>query len=449
MNHTPPPKVYSITELTLKIRGELERGFENIWVEGEVSNLRIPPSGHVYFTLKDESSQLKVIMFKNRLRYIKFRPQDGMQILAKGSITVYEKRGEYQLLAEYAEPKGIGALQAAFEELKRRLADEGLFDEAHKKPLPLLPRCIGLVTSPTGAAIRDILNIIDRRFPNVRIIVNPVRVQGEEAAAEIARAIAELNQIPAVDIIILARGGGSLEDLWCFNEEVVARAIYASQLPVISAVGHEIDYTIADFVADLRAPTPSAAAELVVGNKDSMIDKLRSLQIRLNQGIKYLLEGHKNRQQLLLQSKSFADPAQRIREYQQRLDELGFSLGRNMTRLLQQMEHQLTYLGQRLKSYQPALTIKNLDHQLRQWREKLKLVYSHFIDNRKNQVTTAMGRLDALSPLAILKRGYSICRRWPGLEVLTCAQEVRPAEAVSIKLHRGGLICRVEKVEGE
>jgi exodeoxyribonuclease VII large subunit len=449
MNQTPPPKIYTIAELTQKIRNELEQNFENIWVDGEVSNLRIPPSGHIYFTLKDKSSQLKVIFFKGRLRYLKFQLQDGMQVLVKGSITVYEKRGEYQLLADYAEPKGIGALQIAFEELKQRLAEEGLFDEAHKKPLPLLPRCIGLVTSPTGAAIRDILNVIERRFPNVRIVINPVRVQGEEAAQEIARAIAELNELPELEILIVGRGGGSLEDLWCFNEEVVARAIYNSRLPVISAVGHEIDYTIADFVADLRAPTPSAAAELVVESKEALIDKLRSLQIRLNQGIKYLLDTHKRRQQLLLQSPFFVDPGRRVREYQQRLDELMVSQRKEMGYLLQQAGHQLKYLEQRLKSYQPAQQIKNSRQRLMQSTDKLSLVHNHFIEGCQVRLRAVMGRLDALSPLAILKRGYSICRRWPGLEVLTNAEEVKPAEQVSVKLYQGDLLCTVLEIERE
>lgn len=448
-NQPLQPKVYTIAQLTSKIRGELERSFENIWVEGEVSNLRLPPSGHIYFTLKDKSSQLKVIIFKNKIRYLKFRLQDGMQILTKGNITVYEKRGEYQLLAEYAEPKGVGALQIAFEELKKRLAQEGLFDEVHKKPLPLLPRCIGLVTSPTGAAIRDILNIIDRRFPNVRIIINPVRVQGEGAAKEIATAMAELNELPEVDIIILTRGGGSLEDLWCFNEEIVARAIYASRIPVMSAVGHEIDYTIADFVADMRAPTPSAAAELVVANKEALTDKVRSLNIRLHQGIKFRFENYANKLQLLVQSKPFSDPGRQIKEYQQRLDEMVFSMRKNMFHFLQQTGQQLTHTEQRLKSFPPTRQIKIYKQQLSQRVEKLKLVYSYFTGNRQTSLQAIMDRLDTLSPLAILKRGYSICRRWPGLEVLARAEEVKPAEQVAVKLYHGGLICRVEKIEEE
>jgi exodeoxyribonuclease VII large subunit len=449
MSEITPPKIYTITELTLQIRHELERGFENIWVEGEVSNLRIPPSGHIYFTLKDKSSQLKVIIFKNRIRSIKFKLKDGMQLLAKGGITVYEKRGEYQLIAEYAEPKGLGALQLAFEELKQRLAKEGLFDEAHKKPLPLLPQGIGLITSPTGAAIRDILNVINRRFPNVRILINPVRVQGEEAAWEIAQAIQELNDVSGLDILIVSRGGGSLEDLWCFNEEVVARAIYNSRLPVISAVGHEIDYTIADFVADLRAPTPSAAAELVVENKDALMDKLRSLQIRLTQGVKHLLESYMKKQQFLLQSKVLTDPGRKLRESQQRLDELVLSMRKEITIYLEKLWHQLRYMEQSLKSYQPAQRIGNYKERLFKCTEKLNMIYNYLMETRKSSLGAMMGRLDALSPLNILKRGYSICRRWPGLEILTRAIQVQPANLVSVKLYKGCLICKVEEIEEE
>ncbi len=449
MNQSSPPKIYSITEITLSIRRELERSFDNIWVEGEVSNLKTPTSGHIYFTIKDKSSQLRVIIFKNRTRHLKFQLQDGMQLLTKGSLTVYEKRGEYQLLAEYVEPKGVGALQLAFEQLKRRLAEEGLFDEAHKKPLPALPGCIGLVTSPSGAAIRDILQIIDRRFPNVRIIINPVRVQGDGAAQEIARAIAELNEIPEVDILIVGRGGGSLEDLWCFNEEIVARAIYNSRLPVISAVGHEIDYTIADFVADLRAPTPSAAAELVVANKDALTDRLRSLTIRLTQVTKRLLENCKSSHRLLLQSKAFADPVQRIRERQQQLDELVFSMRKDITYTLQQTKQQQNYLAQRLRASHPAQQIENFKQQLSQTRKKLRLVYTYFIENRQAKLKTKMGSLDALSPLASLKRGYSICRRLPDLEILTQANKVKPKDSLAIKLYRGSLVCQVDKIEEE
>ncbi|MEE9165043.1 MAG: exodeoxyribonuclease VII large subunit, partial [Nitrospinota bacterium] len=267
-SENPERQVYTVTEITRAIKFSLETEFPRVWIEGEISNLRIPSSGHMYLTIKDEESQIKVVMFRSGKSQLKFGPKDGDQVIVKGKITVYEPRGEYQIVIDYMEPKGIGALQLAFQQLKEKLSKEGLFDEELKKSLPLLPQKIGIITSPTGAAVRDILNIIDRRFPNVHILIAPVKVQGEGAAQEIAAAVKDLNKIKGVDVIIVGRGGGSIEDLWAFNEEVVARAIFESEIPVISAVGHEIDFTISDFVADLRAPTPSAAAELVVRDKN-------------------------------------------------------------------------------------------------------------------------------------------------------------------------------------
>lgn len=268
-------KVFSVTEITRMIRYSLEADFSGIWVKGEISNLRIPSSGHIYLTLKDESSQLKGVMFKFQNRNLKFQLEDGLRVIVFGNISVYEPRGEYQLIIEHIEPKGIGALQLAYEQLKERLYKEGLFDKKHKKPLSVLPRKIGIITSPTGAAIRDILMIMERRFANIHMLIYPVRVQGEGSAQEIALAIEEMNSIKAADVLILARGGGSIEDLWSFNEEIVARAIFRSRIPVISAVGHEIDYTISDFVADLRAPTPSAAAEMVVQSKEELLKRVK------------------------------------------------------------------------------------------------------------------------------------------------------------------------------
>src|SRR3989339_1280832 len=254
-------EVYTVSELTRAIKFVLEEDFPEVLVEGEISNFRVPNSGHAYFTLKDKDSQLKVVLFKLNKRLLKFEPDDGLHVIVRGRISVYEPRGEYQLIADYMEPKGIGALQLAFEQLKEKLFKEGLFDEAHKIPIPQFPQKIAIVTSPTGAAIRDMLRIIDRRFSNVHIIIYPVKVQGEGASAEIARAVKELNALPDIDVMIVGRGGGSIEDLWAFNEEIVARAIYDSRIPIISAVGHETDFTIADWVAEYRAPTPSAAAE--------------------------------------------------------------------------------------------------------------------------------------------------------------------------------------------
>jgi exodeoxyribonuclease VII large subunit len=270
--------ILTVSQLTDKIKILLEGSFPDIWVEGEISNLSIPQSGHAYFTLKDEQSQIRSVLFRSSQRFLKFTLQHGMQVICRGRLGVYEPRGEYQLILEYIEPKGVGALQLAFEQLKGRLEKEGLFDLEHKKPLPLLPLRIGIITSPTGAAIRDMLRVIKRRHPKMQILIYPVPVQGAEAAPQIIEAIRYFNAEKSIDVMVVGRGGGSLEDLWAFNEEAVARAIYSSTIPVITAVGHETDYTIADFVADLRAPTPSAAAEMVVESEENIRTGIRSLE---------------------------------------------------------------------------------------------------------------------------------------------------------------------------
>src|SRR5579863_5086030 len=277
----PQRKIFRVSELSREIRNRLERDFPDLWVTGEISNLRSAPSGHYYFTLKDQNAQLRAVCFRGQARYLKFKPEDGLSVIARGQLTIYEARGEYQLVVEFLEPAGLGALQLAFEQLKANLAGEGLFEAARKKPLPVLPRTIGVVTSPTGAVIRDILRVLKRRFRNMNVLLYPVKVQGEGAAKEISEGIEYFNRHTLVDVMIVARGGGSLEDLWAFNEEVVARAIASSKIPVISAVGHETDFTIADFVADLRAPTPSAAAELVIQAKSELLQQLDSLFSRL------------------------------------------------------------------------------------------------------------------------------------------------------------------------
>ena len=274
-------EILTVTELTRQVQDVLEATFDQLWVEGEISNLRRPASGHLYFTLKDEESQIRAVLFRPVARALKFDLEDGMHIVCRARMNVYKPRGEYQLILDYAEPRGVGALQIAFEQLKAKLQAEGLFDPVHKKPIPYLPSRIGVITSPSGAVIRDILNITKRRFPSVRILIAPVRVQGAEAPAEIVEALHHLNEMPGIDVIIVARGGGSLEDLMAFNNEGVARAIFASRIPVISAVGHEIDFTIADFVADMRAPTPSAAAELVVPMRSDLTQQIRALTARL------------------------------------------------------------------------------------------------------------------------------------------------------------------------
>ncbi|MEK6545370.1 MAG: exodeoxyribonuclease VII large subunit [Nitrospinota bacterium] len=391
-------EIYTVSELTRAVKFILEENFHDIWVEGEISNFKVSNSGHAYFTLKDEESQLRVVLFRLNKRLLKFEPDDGLHVIVRGRISVYEARGEYQLIADYMEPKGIGALQLAFEQLKEKLFKEGLFDEAHKKPIPDFPNKIAIVTSPTGAAIRDILRIIGRRFPNIHIIIYPVMVQGEGAAEKIAMAITELNGLSDIDVMIVGRGGGSIEDLWAFNEEVVARAIYNSHIPIISAVGHEIDYTISDFVADLRAPTPSAAAELVVRDRREVIQNITSLEKRLINAVQnkvYILKGNLTG---LQERRVLKSPFDKIYELQQRVDEMEL---------------------------------------------RIKKTINHRIEMLDKELSGITGRLDALSPLAVMKRGYSICRRLPDMKIIKDISEVEKGGEVNVKLHKGELVCHV------
>jgi exodeoxyribonuclease VII large subunit len=394
------PRIYSVSELTAELKALLENTFTGVWVEGEISNFKHHTSGHMYFTLKDDRGQLRGVMFRGSNRGLQFRPEDGLAVIVFGNVTIYEPRGEYQVYVEYMEPKGLGALQLAFEQLKTRLEAEGLFDPARKRPIPLLPKKIGLVTSPSGAAIRDILQIIHRRFANVQVLIFPVRVQGEGAAAEIVEGIESLNKRGDLDVLIVARGGGSIEDLWAFNEEVVARAIYVSQTPVISAVGHETDFTIADFVADVRAPTPSAAAELVISRKAELSQRVDDLFSRLVSHMRYRAERSGERLRSLERHLRLLSPLERVKRQRERLRDGALALQSSMS------------------------------HRLALWRGDLR---------------TAAARLDSLSPLAILARGYSVCRRLPDLSILTRAASVAEGERVEVLLHQGGLICRVEE----
>jgi exodeoxyribonuclease VII large subunit len=394
------PRIYSVSELTAELKILLEDSFTGVWVEGEISNFKHHASGHMYFTLKDDRGQLRAVMFRGSNRGLQFRPEDGLAVVVFGNVTIYEPRGEYQIYVEHMDPKGLGALQLAFEQLKVRLEAEGLFDPGRKRPIPLLPKTIGLVTSPSGAAIRDILQIIRRRFANVRVVIFPVRVQGEGAAGEIVEGIEFLNKRGDLDVLIVARGGGSIEDLWAFNEEVVARAIFASQTPVISAVGHETDFTIADFVADVRAPTPSAAAELVISRKAELSQRVDDLFSRLVGQMRYRAERGGERLRSLERHLRLLSPLERVKRQRERLREVVLALQSSM------------------------------NHRLALWRGELR---------------TAAARLDSLSPLAILARGYSVCRRLPDLSILTRAASVAEGGRVEVLLQQGGLICRVEE----
>jgi exodeoxyribonuclease VII large subunit len=437
--------IYTVTQLTGEIKTLLERSFEHVWVEGEISNLRLPGSGHLYFTLKDESAQVRAVLFRTQRRLLKFEPGDGLMVVGYGRLTIYEPRGEYQLVLDHMEPKGLGALQLAFEQLKERLAAEGLFEAARKRPLPSYPQKIGIVTSPTGAAIRDILQIINRRFAGVHVLLCPARVQGPGAAKEIAQAIDVLNRLPDLEVIIVARGGGSLEDLWAFNEEAVARAIYRSRLPVISAVGHEVDFTIADFVADLRAPTPSAAAELVVRNKIELVQTVQSLLARLCQANRVSRDGKRERISSLIHRLS--DPRKKISDRRLRLDDLCSRLGGCVRQVLSRKTERMGLTVERLRFLHPGRRIAESSHHLSQLCGRLSLAGRAGLRFRRQNLDACAGRLQTLSPLGILERGYSIAQIIPSGEVIRRAAQLKIEERVRVRVHRGEFTARVESIK--
>jgi exodeoxyribonuclease VII large subunit len=437
--------IYTVSQLTSEIKSLLERNFDHVWVEGEISNLRLPTSGHLYFTLKDESAQVRAVMFRLQNRLLKFDPEDGLQVVGYGRVTVYEPRGEYQIVLDHMEPRGLGALQLAFEQLKERLSREGLFDPAHKKPLPTLPRKIGIVTSPTGAAIRDILQIIDRRFANVHLLLYPVRVQGPGAAQEIARAVGELGQWPGLDVMIVGRGGGSLEDLWAFNEEIVARAIYHSPVPVISAVGHEIDFTISDFVSDLRAPTPSAAAELVLRSKKELVQTLESLARRLSQAGRLGLEGKRDRLSSLFHR--LGDPRKRITDQRLRLDDLLSRLSGSTRQGFRRKAERVSLKSEALLLLHPGRRVGEYSQRLCQLNRHLALAGRAGLRFYHHRVESCTGRLQNLNPLAVLERGYSIVRVLPSKEIVRRASQLEVKEKVQARLFQGEFIARVEEVK--
>lgn len=415
-------RVYSVSRLTRRLRELLEVEIGEVCVEGEISNARFPRSGHWYFTLKDDRAQLAVVLFRGAQRGAP-KPRDGMQARVSGSISMYEPQGQVQLVARRLEEAGLGALHAAFEQLKARLHAEGLFDPARKRPLPLLPRRIGLVTSPTGAAVRDILHVLNRRFPNLHILLTPVRVQGAGAAEEIARAIDLQNEYGRAEVLIVGRGGGSIEDLWSFNEEVVARAMARSRIPVISAVGHEIDFTISDFTADLRAPTPSAAAELVVGRKEDFAQRLDVLRDRMRQALVRRRLEWRRRYERLAHHAVFREPGHRLRGWRERLTFHRGSLVRG-TRV-------------RLRTGQQRLD----DMELR-----LRRASGVRLDSARRDLARLQAQLRTLDPAGVLQRGYSITLRSDGAVVRNAA-ELAPGDAVRTRLARGSFTANVKQVD--
>ncbi len=443
--NTAERRVYTVSELTASIKTTLEEGFPMMWVEGEISNLRTPGSGHAYFTLKDEGAQISAVLFRGRGRRVRFELEDGMQVLAFGGLDVYAARGQYQLVVEMMEPKGLGALQLAFEQLKRKLEAEGLFEESRKRPLPAFPRVIGIVTSPTGAAIRDMLNIIGRRFADLHILITPVRVQGDEAPGEIVQALAHLQEIANLDVIIVGRGGGSIEDLWAFNDERVARALAGCRVPVISAVGHETDFTIADFVADLRAPTPSGAAELVVREKLAVMETLADLYARLKQAMTAEVSARRERVDFLLRRRVLTDPARALRDIYRRLDDLQGRLRLGLRASQRHMTHRVALATGALRSRNPLSRIAAASALLSQLRVRLASSAAHNAKTSRARFAELVGRLESLSPLGVLARSYSVTRL-PSGEVVRSATQVGVGDALEILLHQGALGARVTEV---
>lgn len=440
-------KVYTVSALTQEIRNFLEPKFLDVWVSGEVSNCRPAASGHIYFTLKDRAAQLRVVCFRNQARYLKFKPQDGVSLIARGRLSVYEARGEYQLMAEYMEPAGVGALQLAFEQLKQKLAAEGLFASDRKKPLPVLPRTVGVVTSPTGAVIRDILRVLRRRFRNVNVVIYPALVQGAGAAADIAQGIHYLNQYRLADVLIVARGGGSIEDLWAFNEEPVARAIAASGLPVISAVGHETDFTVADFVADLRAPTPSAAAELVVHRKQDFEVELDERRRRMIQAAHLKLSALGHALTAVSMHWVFQALPSQLAQKSQRLDDLSTSLHRAMRDRINTFRQRVieARAGLARTDLQNVLKLKRAH--LGHFENAINVLWTQRLLESRNRLAHACALLGERSPQAILDRGYAIARDASG-KVLRSAAAVVEGSEISVRLAEGEIGAMVRSRRG-
>jgi len=445
-NLQPTRRALTVSELTARIRDLLAKNFTDIWVEGEISNCREAQSGHIYFTLKDDRSQVRCVFFKQQRRGIKFRPEDALHVTVRGSISVYEARGEYQIYVENIEPVGLGALQLAFEQLKKRLEAEGLFDAAKKKPLPLLPNRIGLITSPRGAAVRDVVRILRRRFPNVYLTVYPVRVQGEGAAGEIVKALRFFNQKKLADVLIVARGGGSMEDLWAFNEEIVARAIAASEIPVISGVGHETDFTIADFVADVRASTPSAAAELVVQTRREFDKHIADLRETLASLVRYRLLDLSKRVHELAARRGFRRPLDLLRQQRQRADEMTSRLVLGLRARLDQSRKRFTSAHERIVSFDFRVRISAFRLRLEKRAADLAVRAERFLRAKRERLERLLLQLQERGPLRVLERGYAIATDAAG-NVLVSADQVALGDSVLIQLHRGKLTTEVRKKE--
>jgi exodeoxyribonuclease VII large subunit len=442
----PKPRartVYSVGALIAAVRDRLEQGFFQVWLEGEISNFRPAASGHAYFSLKDDGAQIKAVIFRADQQRLRFRLADGQHVIARGRVSVYEARGELQIVCEHLQPRGLGALQLAFEQLKARLEAEGLFDPARKRPLPLLPGTIGVVTSLDGAAVRDIVRVVTNRHAGLRLLIRACRVQGEGAGEEVARAVRQVSRHPGVDVVIVARGGGSLEDLWAFNEEAVARAIAAAPVPVVSGVGHEIDTTIADFAADVRAATPSNAAEIVVARRDELARRVAHLDHRARTAVRGLLVAGRSRVQALATRRGLITIQTRVSSRERRVVELSARLRRSLDRRHAAARQQLAALTERLAAVDQRRRLARLRTRLAQADARL----APAVQARRHRGALAFGalaaRLDALSPLAVLGRGYAVCFAADGRTVLRDAATTRDGDTVLVRLEHGRLACTV------
>jgi exodeoxyribonuclease VII large subunit len=444
----PRRRIYSVSELNAGIRATIEGGFGELWVEGEISNCRVWNTGHVYFTLKDQTAQLKAVMFRSAYRYLRFQVEDGIHVVARGRLSVYEPKGEYQLVCEHLEPQGRGALQLAFEQLKRKLQAEGLFAAARKRPIPALPRKIGIVTSLDGAALKDIIKVLSRRHPNAHLVVRPVRVQGDGAADDIARALKAITRVPGVDVVIVGRGGGSIEDLWAFNEEVLARAIAAAPVPVISAVGHEVDVTIADFVADLRAPTPSAAAEMVVAGKEESCARIDRLQGRLDAATRAGIQRRRQVLHVLTSRRGLAGWQVRIAMQGRHIAELTHALRRAATALVSRRGREHHLRAARLEARDVRRSLGVVRSRLDAADRRLAASGARAIERAHARLAGAAGRLESLSPLGVLARGYAVCWNNERTAIVRDAGTVAPGDRVRVTLHRGELDCEVRGTDG-
>ena len=437
-------RIWTVRDLVVAVRTHIEREYSDIWVEGEISNFRAHDSGHLYFTLKDQNAQIKAVMFRSQARLLRFRPENGMQVVSRGRVTIYEDRGELQISAEYLEPKGAGALQVAFEQLKAKLEAEGLFDASHKKSIPTLPRRIGIVTSPQAAALRDILNVLRRRHDTAGILIFPAQVQGEAAALEVTAGVRYFNKARNVDVIIVARGGGSAEDLAAFNHEGLARAVAASEIPVISAIGHETDFTIIDFVADLRAPTPSAAAELVIRSRQEVEEQAEGLRQRLARAMRYRLLMGRQALTELARHGAFARMMELINQRQQKLDDLLYRLERSQRQMLEQQRRRWESAAAAVRHYDVRRMLTGVGKEIDARVAAMAAATRRLLLQRRSRLEQLSGQIEALSPLGILERGYALVFDSSG-RLLKDAELVTPGDEISARLFRGTVTAVVKK----